>query len=406
MKILISCLALCLLAAACASPTRMSPVAGTQPADYSFFCEKMFPDGQPTQKTVAPQELDVRSCDLSAWDFTAYSAQELADVLTFDSKTKFPAKDRLPKGFVSAKILKQNQNPGLNIRKLHKQGITGKGINIAIIDQSLFLDHEQYADRIRYYWQDSVYQQHVEDSASMHGPAVTSILAGKTVGVAPQANIYYWAGKFEKASNAFNALPIAQVLENILRYSFYLVDHKQETPISVVSISRGFSEEDNGADQFNKAVKKLEEHGIAVFTTNDIDTLSRTHSLSSPDGDDYCRPAYWYKKGKFARQYTWDGEDNIPLVPSDFRVTATPSGVQVYAHFAQGGASWAVPYLAGLYALGVQVYPDLTKEIFMQAVRDTADTKECAYQGEKFTARYFVNPTALINRLKELNNAK
>ena len=402
MKRLISCLALCCLIAACTQQVHRPIIAGTQAADYSVLGKERFPNGQPAQKTVPPEELDVRSCDLSAWDFTNYTADELADVLTFDSKTKFPTKDKLPKGFSPAQILRKNQNPGLNIRKLHKQGITGKDVNIAIIDQSLLLDHEQYADRLQYYWQDPSHRPYADSSASMHGPAVTSILAGKTVGVATQANIYYWAGKFEKKGNVFNAAPIAEVLEQVLRYSFYLVDSEHSKPIRAVSISRGFDERDHGSAQFNKIVKELEDRGIAVFTTNDVYTLSRTHSLASPDGTDYCRPAYWTQKTDFASYAQFEDI----LIPTDFRVTAAPNGTTDYVHYAQGGLSWAVPYLAGLYALGVQVYPDLTKKVFMQAARDTADTKNCVYEGEKFTVRYFVNPTALINRLKELNNAK
>lgn len=86
------------------------------------------------------------------------------------------------------------------------------------------------------------------------------------------------------------------------------------------------------------------------------------------------------------------------------RVHGANASVPVGRH-TTGGLSWAVPYLAGLYALGVQVYPDLTKDLFMQVVRDTADKKECSYQGEKISARYFVNPVALINQLQEMNNA-
>lgn len=386
---------LCGCLGACTPQVRLSPVAGTQPADFSWHCEQMFPNGQPAQKTVVPEELDVRSCDVSTWDFSVYSANELTDVLNFDSKTKFPPAGKLPKGFSPKKILANGKNPGLGVRALHKKGITGKDVNVAIIDQSLLLDHEQYADRVRYYWQDATYQR---SDASMHGAAVTSILAGKTVGVAPQANIYYWAGKFEETNSAFNAQPIAEALKNILRQSFELVDENHpELAIRVVSISRGFDEQDYGSAEFNQAVKELDEHGIAVFTTNDVAALSRTHSLSSPDGTDYCRPMTWWNKEELSHYY--DLQD--PLVPMDFRVTAAPNGAQDYVHYTQGGLSWAVPYLAGLYALGVQVYPDLTKDVFLQAVRDTADTKECSYQGTSFTARYVVNPTALINRLQK-----
>ena len=43
------------------------------------------------------------------------------------------------------------KNPGLNIRKLHKEGLTGKGIGIAIIDQNLLVDHSEYKDQLRMY---------------------------------------------------------------------------------------------------------------------------------------------------------------------------------------------------------------------------------------------------------------
>ncbi len=393
MKKLISCLAICLLSA-CTHQVRLSPVAGTQPADFSWHCEQMFPDGQPKQKIVIPQELDVRSCDISTWDLTDYSADELADVLTFDSKTKFPPADKLPKGFIPAKILKQAQNPGLGVRALHKKGITGRGVNVAILDQNLLLDHEQYADRVRYYWQDPVYQQ---GSASMHGAAVTSILAGKTVGVAPQANIYYWANDLKLDENqVLDAGAVAEDLVRILEYNYWLPDEKQ---IRVVSISRGFGANDKNAEKFNAILKELADNNIAVFTTNDVAALSRTHSLTDPDSTDYCRPMTWLgEKG-----YPFYAKIQKPSVPMDFRVTAAPNAVQDYVHYSQGGLSWAVPYLAGLYALGVQVYPNLTKEVFLQAVRDTADTKECVYQETPFTVRYFVNPTALIAHLQKMS---
>lgn len=384
---------MCWLVCACAHQVRLSPVAGTQPADFSFFCEQNFPQGQPSEKTVVPQELDVRSCDVSAWDFSNYSADELADVLMFDSKTKFPPNNKMPKGFHPKQVLENGKNPGLSIRNLHKKGITGKGVNVAILDQNLLLDHEQYADRVRYYWQDPVYQQ---GSASMHGAAVTSILAGKTVGVAPQANIYYWANNLKIDEN--DVLDAGAVAEDLIRVLTYNSILPPEERIRVVSISRGFGANDKNAEKFNAILKELADNNIAVFTTNDVAALSRTHSLTDPDSTDYCRPMTWLgEKG-----YPFYAKIQKPSVPMDFRVTAAPNAVQDYVHYSQGGLSWAVPYLAGLYALGVQAYPGLTKEIFLQAARDTADTKECVYQGTPFTARYVVNPTALITHLQKL----
>jgi hypothetical protein len=66
------------------------------------------------------------------------------------------------------------------MRTLHAEGITGKGIGVAIIDQTLLVDHREYKDRLRVY-------EEAEDitggwmEVQMHGPAVASIAVGKSV---------------------------------------------------------------------------------------------------------------------------------------------------------------------------------------------------------------------------------
>ena len=147
------------------------------PANFSFLCEKLS-QKQPA-KLLAPAELDVRACE------------ELADVLTFDSQTKFPPKAKLPKNFSAKKILKNGKNPGLGIKKLHKKGITGKGVSAAIIDQNLLTTHQEYAKQLVWYEENEWW--HNLGGSSMHAPAVASILAGKTTGVAPQVRLFLFA---------------------------------------------------------------------------------------------------------------------------------------------------------------------------------------------------------------------
>lgn len=110
--------------------------ANPQAANFSWVCKKRFPNGKPG-KIVSPRELDVRSCDISSWDLTDYTAWELADVITFDSRTKFPARRKLPKGFSVKKILKNGKTPGLDVSTLRARGIAGKGVPLAVIDQNI-----------------------------------------------------------------------------------------------------------------------------------------------------------------------------------------------------------------------------------------------------------------------------
>lgn len=83
------------------------------------------------------EKLDLRACE------------DLLRTQRFDTRTRWPA--RLPAGFDPVEIMETGKDPGLGIRRLHAQGITGKGIGVAIIDGPLRLDHVEYKDRIVYY---------------------------------------------------------------------------------------------------------------------------------------------------------------------------------------------------------------------------------------------------------------
>ncbi|MEG2939947.1 MAG: peptidase S8, partial [Oscillospiraceae bacterium] len=107
--------------------------------------------------------------------------------LSFNTDTRWS--DKLPVGFDPAELLEFNKNPGLGIRALHEEGITGAGVGIAIIDQALLLDHEQYKEHLMFY--ERIHCS--DDTSQMHGPAVASIAVGKDIGVAPGAKLYYIA---------------------------------------------------------------------------------------------------------------------------------------------------------------------------------------------------------------------
>ena len=51
----------------------------------------------------------------------------------------------------SLAILERAKNPGLGVRSIHRRGITGKGVRVAIIDQNLCLDHPEYNGKIAAY---------------------------------------------------------------------------------------------------------------------------------------------------------------------------------------------------------------------------------------------------------------
>lgn len=76
---------------------------------------------------------------------------EVLTRVTFDTRTAWPPKNRLPQGFDPRRILERGKNPGLGIRALHGQGITGTGVHVAIIDQPLLRNHQEFTDKVAGY---------------------------------------------------------------------------------------------------------------------------------------------------------------------------------------------------------------------------------------------------------------
>lgn len=85
-------------------------------------------------------------------------------------------------------ILDWGRNPGLRIQYLHEQGITGKGVHIALAGSSVYPSHQEYRDKC-------VFHTVIPDTdleSEPEGTACASILIGKTCGIAPDAVLHVW----------------------------------------------------------------------------------------------------------------------------------------------------------------------------------------------------------------------
>jgi hypothetical protein len=147
------------------------------------------------------------------------------------------------------------KNPGLGVRALHRLGITGNGVGVAIIDQALLVDHVEYRDRLRLY--EEIHNG--DETAAMHGPAVASIAVGRTVGVAPGADLYYIAethGSVESRQFVFDFVPLARSIDRILEVNRSLPATRK---IRVLSISEGWSPRQKGYAEVTAAVERAME---------------------------------------------------------------------------------------------------------------------------------------------------
>lgn len=338
--------------------------------------------------------LDLRGYDASGLDFS--EKRELLNRVTFDSSTDFP--NNMPENFSPEEILETGKNPGLGIRALHDRGITGEGVNIAIVDQALNLEHVEYAENLMNYE-----LLHCSDEAAqMHGSAVTSIAVGKTCGVAPGAKVYYIASTFGTYSFGkmhMNLTYMAESIERILEINTLLPETEK---IRVISISRGFSFE-KGADKVRAAIERAKAAGVFVITTSPQENYGFTLSglgkeqISDPDDLSSYGPGHFWSDAFYAGEMT--DLSNLLLVPMDARTYASWYDIDGYEYTSSGGLSWSVPWLAGMYALCLQVNENLTPEEFIEKAFETGTVQKVEYQDKEYNLGTIISPEKLIEAI-------
>lgn len=256
---------------------------------------------------------------------------------------------------LAADVLDAGRNPGLGVRDLHAQGITGENVNVAIIDQNLLTGHPEYADRIAAYYDAGC--ETPANEGSYHAPSVVSLLAGKTLGTAPGANVYFAATPSWKKDAAYSA----DCLQWIIEQNRALPDGEK---IRLVSVS---SAPEEGwyanAEMWDAAVEDATREGILVMDCrSQAETgfvFSAYYDRDDPEDVTKCTPGYPdIVHDDFAHDY-WS---NTVFAPASYRTMARAytAGDNRYGYDGSGGQSWAVPYVAGVMALGFQVRPDLT----------------------------------------------
>jgi len=350
--------------------------------------------------------------DLRGYDLTSLDLRERREDLqhsVFNSWTKWPT--QLPPDFDPARVLALNQTPGLGLRELHRKGITGKGVGVAIIDQELLVSHVEYADRLKLYEEIHGFAE----AAEMHGPVVASIAVGKTVGVAPEADLYYIAhapiphsvdeAALETGEIANDYTSTAQAIRRLLE-----IDRKlpKEHKIRAIAISLGFMRDWAGYQEVTQAIAAARKEGVFVTCVNmeefyGVYVGGLSHDmLKDPEAvDSYELPAIPFGPGYLDQR----PNKELPqlMVPQGARTFAEAGGDDRYFYFGDGGASWRPPFLAGLYALACQVKPKVTPEEFLAKAVETGDTLTVTAKGlseEEIQTRVAEQAEAGMARLK------
>lgn len=286
---------------------------------------------------------DVRGINLSNIENKITS--DILKTLTFDARTIWPSKEKMPNDITPEDLIEYGKDPGLGIRELHRLGYTGKGISVALFDQPLMLNHESY-NNVNYSY--TVLNPRAKNLSSMHGPAVMSLLAGKEIGIAPEANVYYYAYPSWDADQKNEA----DLFYHVIEKNKTLPDDQK---IRIISMSHGVDRSMKNSELLAQAEMKARDAGIIVV---DVGSINISAVKAEP-----------FKDKNNPENYTkvnWGLYKNNALYVPTGRTTAdgytNPNKRNRYVFWEGGGLSWAVPYIAGVIALGVQVDSDLTEE--------------------------------------------
>ena len=321
---------------------------------------------------------DMRWKDLSKLDLS--DKKGLIPTLRFNQKTVWPKPDKMPPGGKPDKILKDGMNPGLGVRKLHKQGITGKGVNVAIIDQPLYQDHPEFIAKIVAY-----HDVGCGTESSMHGPAVASLLVGTNCGTAPDARLYYAAAPSWTKDTAYQAKALNWIIEQNKK----LPASKKIRVVSVSAAPSGTGSPFNKNQMmWDKACALAEAAGIMVLDcTSHRGFIGKCwYNARVPESVLRCTPG--------DPRYDFKSSQRL-LIPTAPRTIAEEynKGDFSYQYCGYGGLSWAIPYCAGVLALGWQIQPEIGPEQMRDLLFKSAYIHKSGYR--------IINPNGFIRLVRK-----
>lgn len=319
-------------------------------------------------------------------DLSALSLDDLA-LLRYGEGVDWAGRGTAVQGFDPAGWIEVGKDPGLGVRELHRRGITGSSVSVAVIDKPIDPGHRELDRRIEYHLVRTRSARGYTYRYHYHGLACATLLAGATCGVAPGARLYYFAIPDESSEYAVALANHILAVERMLEINAAL---PAEEKIRVVSISHNVAEtrDAQAVARWDSVVNRARESGIAVVYSD----LKTTHSVFTWGG---C-PPYLDRANAANYRYARNAGTQVKgykrkiILPGDFRTFGNNRGG--YSYTGNGGWSWALPYFAGLATLGWSVDPSLTMDDIYQLVQQTRYVTDHGIQ--------VVNPVGFIEAVE------
>ena len=301
----------------------------------------------------------------------------------------WPSPDKMPDGFNPMEIMERAKRPNTNA------GATGRGINIAVIDNMLDTTNPEYAGQIKYF-EGAIDGQQLPPNK--HASMVVGHIAGQHTGMAPDANIYFFTKRTYPDRKKFDQ-EICKVLQNVIRFNNA---QAPENKIHILSCSWGARKK--YSPQVYELFDQLEASGVKIILCGSDDmTADYTMSMrdfipcNNPNMTDVqpdVQAAVQEMLDNWAIKYT---PDKIVGIPTNMRTT--PMGADGWQYNITGGESSAAPYIAGVYAAalsGNQLF--MTRPDWQSELNDIL--KSTATQTPD--GNYMINPSGIRGRVSEI----
>lgn len=314
--------------------------------DHIFSKEEIHQDVY----NVNAQEVEPLSSDLN---FNNPDGEYMLKFLNFNSATFLNTpKENLPKGWNPDEIIEQGRSIGQNSDKMHEMGYTGKGISVAIIDSPIILHNDLKSSLVSYNKMANVKQ--TSPDAYYHGQAVSDIFVGDKDGVAPDANLHYYAAAGIQGNKNSQTDDRLRGLRQIIEHNSKC---QPQDKIRVVSLSWGLNEGDYGYDEFKDMVKRLYEDDVFVacggMTMINESITGADFGWNILEKKDQTKPQNDFSNYEASWCVSNNTERTLCILSGDRTVASAMSNSQ-YRHDSKGSTSWTAPAIAGIYTCALQ----------------------------------------------------
>lgn len=289
----------------------------------------------------------------------------------------------------------------LQIDRIHAQGITGKGIGVAVLDTGVF-PHTDIAGRIAAFY-DFVQAKRTMYDDNGHGTHVSGIIAGNGIqskgvykGVAPDAQLIMLKCLDESGNGS---------IEDAKKCIDFIIRHQKKYNIRIVNISIGSVLKPDSRDNevLIESVEKLWKHGFVVIVAagnngpamGSITVPGCAKSVITVGASDDGM-GLRYRKNRTSLHYSGRGPTESCVVKPEILCPGTEimsCAVGYSAYAKKSGTSMAAPVVAGVVALLLERYPHYTNKQVKKRLYETAI--DLGYD-KNYQGWGLLNPAAMV----------